>query len=31
MTANPQYIYSPGGSVINKDVWILGFKTVISF
>jgi porin len=28
---NLQYIYSPGGSVINKDVWVLGLKTVISF
>jgi porin len=28
---NLQYIYSPGGRVINKDVWVLGLKTVISF
>ena len=28
---NLQYIYSPGGSVINKDVWVLGLRTVISF
>jgi porin len=28
---NLQYIYSPGGSVINKDVWVVGLKTVISF
>jgi porin len=26
-----QYIYSPGGSSITKDVWILGLKTIISF
>ena len=28
---NLQYIYSPDGSVINKDLWGLGLKTVISF
>jgi len=28
---NIQYIYSPGGSSINKDVWVLGLKTIISF
>jgi len=28
---NLQYIYSPGGSVINKDVWVLGLKTVVNF
>ena len=28
---NVQYIYSPGGSSITKDVWILGLKTIISF
>jgi porin len=28
---NVQYIYSPGGSSINKDVWVLGLKTIISF
>ena len=28
---NLQYIHSPGGSAINKDVWILGLKTVLNF
>ena len=28
---NVQYIYSPGGSSVNKDVWVLGLKTIISF
>jgi len=28
---NVQYIYSPGGSSITKDVWVLGLKTIISF
>jgi len=28
---NVQYIYSPGGSSTNKDVWVLGLKTVINF
>ena len=27
---NLQYIYSPGGSIITKDIWILGLKTLIS-
>jgi hypothetical protein len=31
MTPSPQYIYSPDGSVINKDLWGLRLKTVISF
>ena len=28
---NIQYIYSPGGSNVTKDVWVLGLKTIISF
>jgi len=28
---NVQYVYSPGGSIANKDVWVLGLKTVINF
>ena len=28
---NVQYIYNPGGSSTNKDVWVLGLKTVINF
>ena len=27
---NLQYIYSPGGSIVTKDIWILGLKTLIS-
>ena len=28
---NVQYIYSPGGSSTNKDVWVLGLKSIINF
>ena len=28
---NLQYIHSPGGSSTNRDVWVLGLKTVINF
>jgi len=28
---NVQYIYSPGGSSVTKNVWVLGLKTIISF
>ncbi|MCA0305633.1 MAG: carbohydrate porin [Proteobacteria bacterium] len=30
MRPNLQYIYSPGGSIVTKDIWILGLKTLIS-
>jgi hypothetical protein len=30
MTPNLQYIYSPGGNVINKDVRVMEFEDVIS-
>jgi porin len=28
---NVQYIHSPGGSDTNRDVWVLGLKTAITF
>ena len=28
---NIQYINSPGGSNVTRDVWVLGLKTIISF
>jgi porin len=28
---NVQYIYSAGGNSINRDVWVLGLKTIINF
>jgi len=28
---NVQYIYSPGGSSVTENVWVLGLKTIVSF